>query len=131
MNILSLTLVQEKYHVKYDNEKDLGFMVTKPTGEFFIFIQSKTGLHYLDTSKQQDGKLVDSNEGNVFMINTVTDNKSQRAVWVRELQVIIGHLSTTQYNKMIEKNLLPNCPVMAKDIQAAEMIFGPEIGALK
>ena len=49
-NVLSLKLVQEKYHVKYNSREMEGFVVTKPNGEQFNFIESSSGLHYLDTS---------------------------------------------------------------------------------
>ena len=35
------------------------------------------------------------------------------------------------YLKIIENNLLPNCPITQRDIIAAENIFGPDVGALK
>ena len=53
-NVLSLKLVKEKYHIKYNSDKDDRSVVTKPTGEKFKFIQSGLGLHCLDTMLQQD-----------------------------------------------------------------------------
>ena len=33
--------------------------------------------------------------------------------------------------QIVERNLLPNCPVTRDDIAAAEQIFGPDVGSLK
>ena len=43
-NVLSLKLVKEKYQIEYNSNGDEGFVVTKPTGERFRFIESASGL---------------------------------------------------------------------------------------
>ena len=65
-------------------------MVTKPNGKMFNFIQSPSGLHFLDTARSQD-------DGFIFAINTVQDNKVNfpkndyiQAQQARELQIIMG-----------------------------------------
>jgi transposase InsO family protein len=72
------------------------------------------------------------------MINTVADNRSSytnraysRAILARKIQRTIGRPSTKQYISIVERNLLPNCPVTRDDIIAAEKIFGPDVGSLK
>ena len=52
--------------------QDSGFMVTKPNGELFMFIQSKTGLHYLDTVTHSGENMHKASNGNIFVVNTVT-----------------------------------------------------------
>ena len=47
-NILSFKNVCEKYEVTYDPVRRV-FVVTKPNGKVFVFKQSASGLHYLDT----------------------------------------------------------------------------------
>ena len=54
-----------------------------------------------------------------------------RAVWARELQIITGHPSAADYIKVVQKSMLPNCPIIPFDIQAAEISFGLDVGALK
>ncbi|MDG7001628.1 MAG: hypothetical protein JRN15_21225, partial [Nitrososphaerota archaeon] len=73
-----------------------------------------------------------------MLVNTVADNRSKysnqdylRAVKARELQVKIGRPSIREFIKIVNDNLLPDCPVTKADIMAAEDIFGPEIGTLK
>ena len=70
-NVLSLKLVKEKYHIEYNSEKDDGFVVTKPTSERFNFIQSGSGLHYLDTTLGNTSKITET----ALVVNTVKENK--------------------------------------------------------
>ena len=92
-NVLSLKLVKEKYHIKYNSDKDDGFVVTKPTREKFKFIQSGLGLHYLDMMLQDTNKSADT----TLVVNTVKENKKNYtnnnylcALRARELQVTMG-----------------------------------------
>ena len=48
-NVLSLKLVKERYHIKYNSREKEGFVVTKPDGQQFNFVESSSGLYYLDT----------------------------------------------------------------------------------
>ncbi len=72
------------------------------------------------------------------MINTVADNGTKyfqrdysKAELTRKIQTIIGRPSTKTFLSIVDKNLLPNCPVTRADIIAAERIFGPDVGSLK
>ena len=133
-NVLSLKLVKEKYHIEYNSEKDDGFVVTKPGGERFNFIQSGLGLHFLDTSQGSTNKITET----ALVVNTVRDNKKnytnndyQRALRARELQITMGRPSTGTFIAALKSNGLMNCPVTPGDVEAAEHIFGPDIGSLK
>eukprot|EP00978_Attheya_sp_CCMP212_P042095 scaffold250959_cov49-Attheya_sp.AAC.1 len=81
---------------------------------------------------------MDTKTSGVVLVNTVDDNKSKfsardysRAVVARRVQKTIGRPSTRDYLRIVEKNLLPNCPVTREDIKIAEAIFGPDVGSLK
>ena len=70
--------------------------------------------------------------------NTVDENKNKyskcdvsRATLARKLQRAIGRPSLKKYIDIVERNLLPNCPVTKQDIITAENIFGPDLGILK
>jgi hypothetical protein len=39
--------------------------------------------------------------------------------------------SAQSYGKIVDSNLLPNCPISREDIANAEHLFGLNIGALK
>jgi hypothetical protein len=101
-------------------------VLAKADGSKTVFKQSEQGLFYVDTA----------DEGTVF-INTVVDNQTKyssrertRADAARRLQQIIGLPSTRDFINIVNKNLLPNCTVIAADIKAAEHIYGPDVGIL-
>lgn len=137
-NILSLSRVKEQgYRVTYDSDGGNRFMVEKSDGTVRVFNESERGLYYLDTSNHPahtDGGELD----NTVLINTVADNRSNytnraysRASLPRKIQQIVGRPSTKEYIQIVERNLLPNCPITRDDIMTAEKIFGPDIGILK
>ena len=133
-NVLSLKLVKEKYHIEYNSNKDEGFVVTKPTGEKFKFIQSASGLHYLDTLSHDADKI----GATTLVVNTVKENKMNytnndylQALRARELQITVGRPSTTTFLDLLKRNGIANCPVTLADVEAAEYIFRPDIGSLK
>jgi hypothetical protein len=53
------------------------------------------------------------------------------AAQVRELQDIMGYPSTQTMLEMVDRNLLLTCPVTRADLQVAENVYGPNLGALK
>jgi hypothetical protein len=130
-NILSLKQVRRKYKVEYQKEsvdECPKFVVTKPDGKVFEFVESMDGLHYMDSDEKSGAVL----------INTVADNMSSytnedylNAVKARELQIKIGRPSTKDFMSIITNNQLRNCPITKADIMAAEHIFGPDVGSLK
>ena len=92
-NVLILKLVKEKYHIQYDSDEKDGFMVTKPNGERFKFIQSSSGLHYLNTTNPDPSKSVNT----TLVVNTVAENKKNymnnnylHALRAHELQIMVG-----------------------------------------
>jgi hypothetical protein len=60
-----------------------------------------------------------------------TNDDCSRAVLAHQLKMIIGKPSTRTFTKIVENNLLPNCPVTQRDIMMAEDIIGPDVGSLK
>ena len=133
-NVLSLKLMKERYHVEYDSNEKEGFVVTKPNGEQFKFIQSPSGLHYLDTTNPDPSNHVHT----TLVVNTVADNKKNytnndylRALRARELQIKVGRPSTGTFVDLLKRNIIANCPITPADVEAAKHIFGPDIGSLK
>ena len=133
-DVLSLKLVKDRYHVKYNSSKKEGFVVTKPNGEQFNFTESSSGLHYLDTSKQNPS----AGAHTTLVVNTVAENKKKytnndylRAMRARELQMIVGRPSTAAFLELLKRNVIANCPITPADVEAAEHMLGPDIGSLK
>ena len=132
-NILSLRRVRDRYHISYDSSLRK-FIVTKPSGKEFVFPESDGGLHYLDTTHSHG----EHQQGHVFYINTVNDNRKNftnndylRAVRARELQVMVGRPSDKDFIKILKTNGLPNCPISPRDVLIANELFGPGVGSLK
>jgi hypothetical protein len=129
-NILSLKQVKTREHrVTYDSSKANEFHVHKADGTIHIFKESPCGLYYSDASIRETGTL---------LVNTVDHNKSKytkhdysRAVLAQKTQKMIGRPSTRSFISIVEKNLLPNCPVTRRNIAMTEDIFGPDLGSLK
>jgi hypothetical protein len=121
-NILSLSRVKERgYRVTYNSSNGNEFHIHKPDGTMQVFRQSDHRLFYMDTAHDMAG---------VTLINTVAENRSSytnreyaRAVLARRIQKIIGRPSTQHFMAIVERNLLPNCPIASKDTIAAENIL--------
>jgi hypothetical protein len=140
-NILSLAKAKERgYRVTFDSAEGNAFHLHKPDGTMRVFKQSSKGLYYLDTKTNQAHKDIkterDGNEVN--LINTVANNGTKysqrdysKAEMARKIQAIIGRPSTKTFLSIVDKNLLPNCPITRNDVIAAERIFGPDVGSLK
>ena len=127
-NIVSLHQVKEQHCIVYDSVLNDEFVLTDAEGNVMRFIESDKGLYYYDTNDCIG----------VALISTVKHNKSSYtnadyncALAARELQIKIGRPSTKDFKNIIAANLLPNCRVTRQDIDAAENIFGPDIGSLK
>jgi hypothetical protein len=128
-NILSLSRVKQKYRVTFDSTNGNQFIIHKPDGTTREFQESSRGLYYHDTNTSASASL---------LVNTVRNNSSQftaqeysQASLARKLQCIIGRPSTKEFLRIVDSNLLPNCPISRADILNAEFIFGPDVGSLK
>ena len=73
-NILSLRRVCDRYHLSYDSV-DQQFIVTKPCRKEFVFKESDSGRHYLDTTCPEQGQGHGHEQQHIFMVNTVKDNR--------------------------------------------------------
>ena len=60
-----------------------------------------------------------------------TPNQFERAKKARDLYHAIGTPSINDFKAMLRMNMISNNPVTTEDINVAERIFGPDIGALK
>ena len=111
----------------YDQTQQ-AFVIMKPDGKEFLFVESPKGIHYLDTEGDSGTMLVSTVANNR---TNYTNDDYRRAVQARELQTKIGRPSLREYTRIVTENYLPNCPVMKANILVAENIFGPDVGSLK
>ena len=128
----------------YDSNNGNLFVVHKPDGGHpRKFHQSNQGLFYMDTSSDDGNVLITTDDKSCItesttLVNTVDDNKnkySQReysqALVARKLQQTVGRPSTRTFMSLVDRNVIPNCPITRKDIVNAKLILGPDLGSLK
>ena len=60
-----------------------------------------------------------------------TNNDYLHALRACELQITVGRPSTTTFVDLLKRNGIANYPVTLADVEAAEYIFGPDMGSLK
>ena len=125
-NILGLKIVKQKYRVTYDSSTYGVFTVHKP-GQQLHFVMHKDGLYYHDTWSCE-----------ITLVHTVQENEegySQRHVQdarkARHLYTKVGYPSARDFQQIISKNLILNCPVTTCDVAWADKIYGKDIHALK
>ena len=129
-NILGLHNVAQHFRVTYDNAKQDAFFLHKIDGTMLVFTPSEKGLYRLDTSTTTG---ID-----ISLLATIKDKRSQydqrgykQAEMARKVQNIIMRPGLREYLEIVSKGILRNCPIEKRHIQAAEDIFGPNLGALK
>ena len=69
-NILSFKHVKSKYKVQFDSGLGDAFVVTKPDGEVFVFMESDSGLYFLDTAKDRK----ETSQGEFILVSMVVDH---------------------------------------------------------
>jgi hypothetical protein len=124
-NVLSLYNVQQHFKVSLSSQ---GFLVRLGKRRVLRFTPNDTGLYHYHCA---------SARGFSFL-TTVTDKKAeytrrgvQQAALARRVQNIIMRPPVRRYMDIVSKNFIRNCPIERRHIQAAEDIYGPNVGALQ
>ena len=94
-----------------------------------IFEESPKGLYYLDTPITPSSTKLSNNH--TVLVSTVAHNANNYLNADHEHAVLARKIQRMILRPSIENNLLPNCPIDKADIQRADHIFGPDIGAIK
>ena len=143
-NVISLRTLETKHRVTYHSTKHGGiFIVHTPEGEVYFRCCSDMGFPYID--------LDDSSQGATMLLQTIQDamptirgnykvftkQEITKAQEARDLQAKLGRLSTTELKRLLQQKekvshtILHGCPVMMKDYDNANTIFGPSIDRVK
>ena len=153
-NIFGFFRMADKYHIQYDNKKEDAFLVHSSCGTvkfkrtpegLYTFKPSQAYLDDIAESKKQSKKnelthLQADNKAtpNCNMVTTVTENRKgytdrqfENAKRARSLYHIVGCPTVENFKHILRQNIIKNCPVTVEDVNIAEKIFGPDIGALK
>jgi hypothetical protein len=118
--------------VHYDSWDNGAFIVEKPDGMECRFVRASTGLYYHDMAPAGD-------DSGTALVNTVLESNKTRytkhansqATLAHKLQKMIGYPSTHDFLKLMEGNMIPNCPFSRANIITPEAIFGPNVDTLK
>jgi len=133
-NVLSLRNVSRHFRVTMDTKHNncLTIGCRHDPSPRLRFAASASGLYYHDTNSS------DTNN-NIFgsFLTTVSEKKAaytqrgiQQAQLARRVHDIIMRPATRRYMDLVSRNYIRNCPVDRRHIQAAEDIYGPNVGAL-
>ena len=125
-NILSLNNVRKNHRVTYDSSDRDRFIVHKPD-RLVYFDRSNSGLCYHNTNNRHMS-LVQTEEENSLQYSKRDYENAKKA---RKIYETLGYPSKDDFKNLIKNNMLYNCPITISDIETAEDIFGPDIGALK
>jgi hypothetical protein len=130
-NILSLFNVAKAYLVTMDTMHSHTLQVHINDQSTIDFTPTTNGLWVYRVNNPQSVQHMWS------MVSTVGDQKKiytrrayKCAVLARKIQNIIMQPSTRSYQDVIIDHM-PDCPVTKADIQAADNMFGPNLGSLK
>ena len=128
-NIYSLAKINKYFRVIYDSDNDDGFVVnrTKAGLPTLYFTEHPSGLHIYDP--RQDHQLfLQTVQGNM---EGFTKQQLARAKTAKELLHTLAFPSKTDFKWAVTSNQIKDCPITAKDIENAEIIWGRDVATLK
>ena len=127
-NILSFSDAVKKYDVEYDRSEDIFKLTNRTSGKLFKFVQ-KNKLYAWNPAQDNHATVI---------VQTVEDNRKQftkrelkAAEGARQAFIRLGRPSTKDFVELVRSGKLLHCPFTVKDIERAQVIYGPELGALK
>jgi len=124
--------IEDAFHVHTDNgiikfaQTDEGLYVYKPSSKFIQAVAAEKGMTFPPEVKVSC--LVSSVEENKMGF---TKRQFEDAKQARRLYHIVGCPTVENFKHILRQNIIKNCPVTVEDVNIAEKIFGPDIGALK
>jgi hypothetical protein len=102
------------------------------------FIEYRSGLYYHDAAAAVQQPNSNKNVIDYSFVSTVANNKAQfprREIGgvdkARALYRNMGHPSQQQFEQILAKSLIRNCPVTVDDAKRALLIYGVDLAALK
>jgi len=120
-----------------DTDVEPALCVHCADGSVMKLSEYKTGLYYHDNAAAAPKSIVAPVIDYSFVTTVAGNNKLctrreiEGANKARELSKKIGRPSQQQFEKILIKNLIRNCPVTINDAKRALLIYGPNVAALK
>ena len=121
-----------------DTSVEAALCVHRSDGLIMKFIEYRSGLYYHDAAAAVQQPNSNENVIDYSFVSTVTNNKAQfprREIGgvdkARALYRNMGHPSQQQFEQILAKSLIRNCPVTVADAKRALLIYGVDLAALK
>ena len=131
-NILSLADVSKVCRVTMDTTKERAMCVHRLDGSVMKFKEHPSGLYVFANNGSSPQVTA------YTMLSTVAAQKklfSQREIKAadraRALYRKIGRPAEAEFQALLRRNLIQNCPVTADDAKRALIIYGPDVATLK
>ena len=131
-NILSLADVRKICRVTMDSRDEPAIHVHRLDGSIMTFSEHESGLYVYNPNNSNEQVIGYS------LLSTVSAQKklfSRREVKAaddaRELYRKIGRPDEAEFDSILRKNLIRNCPITSSDAKRALVIYGPDIAVLK
>jgi hypothetical protein len=131
-NILSLADVRKVCRVTMDSDDEPALLVHRLDGSVMKFKEHESGLYVYNPNVTN--KIVTG----YSILSTVAEQKklfSRREIKAadaaRELYRKIGRPDETEFDSILRRNLIRNCPVTPNDAKRALIIYGPDVAVLK
>ena len=128
-NIMSLDNVAKYFRITMDTEADNAMLLHRDDGSTMKFIPNGKGLYHYNLNTE-DGGLWSFITTVTGKADKYTHRAIQRARAARRFQNIIMRPGARQLMDVAVTHL-KGCPLTKADVQAAEDIYGPNLGALK
>ena len=134
-NILALRDVRRLCRVTLDTAVEAVLVVHLPDGSFLRFVEHLDGLYLLVPSVN-----LTTNPPNYSYscVSTVADNHAaftrrelEGADRARQLYRTIGRPSQRQFEAILDRGSILNCPITKADAQCTNIIYGPDLAYLK
>jgi hypothetical protein len=132
-NILSFTIMQEKFLIVYNNSKVDAFIVKTSRGDLQFKPLSNNLYVFKPRNGESEPSVIETNR-----LSTLKENKSfytnwqiERAKQARALARALGCPSDADLKTLLQLNLIKDCPVVQDDVKLTEDIFGRDIAILK
>ena len=131
-NILSLAEVRKVCRVTMDSSDEPAMIVHRLDGSEMKFTEHDSGLYVFKDN------FTNAPVSGYTMVTTVAEQKklfSKREVKAadvaRDLYRKIGRPSEAEFQDILKRNLIRDCPVTPSDAKRANIIYGPDVAVSK
>ena len=129
-NILSFLLVMSEHDITYDGDAFIIYRAAKGFPDM-VFQPHESGLHVYDPEDARglaSYSFMETVESNMALFTKCQIHSVNR---VRKLQAGLAFPSDSDMLWALQSNMIKDCPLTAKDMRTATMVWGRNIAMLK